>query len=340
MLSARESPGGGESKGDRLRFFTWVFAFVQHALVRYSSLDTRRALFHDLRVFANWAKGREIRDVNEVSVAVLQDFVRDRVQGSTRDAPRTIRRRVMSLRTWFKFLLSRGAVVRNVTLDLVLAPAPARLPRTLSVSEVESLLCALTGDGWIERRDRAVLEVLYASGMRVSELCGLTDRDFLDERTVRVFGKGAKERVAFLSPAAITALQRYRVARSAFLAAHGRQCDALFINDECEPMSRSAARHAVARALKAAGIDKRASPHTLRHSFATHLLEGGADVKVVQELLGHASLQTTQDYLHVTPQRLRTEYERAHPRGSMDELKPVPAPTRMRIVRGEQVAGA
>lgn len=297
---------------------TWVFAFSLFVQVRYTSHESRRAVLSDVAMFVRFARRRGLGDIASVRVEHLQEFVRDRCGGSGNDGPRTIHRRISSVRTWFRYLVKRGAVASNPADELELAPIPRRLPRVLTVEEVESLLCSLRGNGFVDRRDRAVLEVLYSSGMRVGELCGLKDEDVRDDGAVRVFGKGAKERFCLLSRPAMVALAAYRTARTVFLATHGRESTYLFINDECEPISRSAARHAVRRALLAAGMDpKKGSPHTLRHSFATHMVDGGADLNTVMEMLGHTSLQSTQTYLHTSTSRQRRVWEFAHPRANV-----------------------
>ena len=190
-----------------------------------------------------------------------------------------------------------------------------RLPHALSVDDVGALLDAAgAGEGPLPLRDRALLELLYATGARISEIVGL-DVDGVSDRTaVRLFGKGSKERAVPVGSFARDALEAYLVRARPALAAAGRGTPALFLNTRGARMSRQTAWAALQSAAARAGLTEHVSPHTLRHSFATHLLSGGADVRVVQELLGHASVTTTQIYTMVTPDALREVYAAAHPR--------------------------
>jgi integrase/recombinase XerD len=195
-----------------------------------------------------------------------------------------------------------------------------RLPDTLDVEEVGALLEAPAEDDPTGLRDRALLELLYAAGLRVSEAVGLDLQDVsLDGGFVRVIGKGDKERLVPVGEVAVAALQRYAAdVRPTWLAAsqdaNPRRGGPLFLTSRGRRLDRMAAWRALRRAAQRAGISTRVTPHTLRHSFATHLLEGGADLRVVQELLGHASISTTQLYTHLTGERIRQVYARAHPR--------------------------
>src|SRR5690606_391513 len=190
-----------------------------------------------------------------------------------------------------------------------------RLPHALSVDDVTALLDAAgTGDGPLPLRDRALLELLYATGARISEIVGLDVDGVADAAVVRLLGKGSKERVVPVGSFARDALQAYLVRARPALAAAGRGTPALFLNTRGARMSRQTAWAALQSAAARAGLTEHVSPHTLRHSFATHLPAGGADVRVVQELLGHASVTTTQIYTMVTPDALREVYAAAHPR--------------------------
>jgi integrase/recombinase XerD len=192
---------------------------------------------------------------------------------------------------------------------------PRTLPRPLSVDEVTALIAAPADDGTpVALRDRAILETLYGAGLRISELVGLDVDDVdLDEGSVRAFGKGSRERVVPLGRYATAALQAYLV-RARPALARPRTRGALFLNQRGGRLTRQGCTNIVKAMARRAGIGKRVTPHMLRHSFATHLLEGGADVRVVQELLGHASVATTQVYTLVTKDRLRDVYFEAHPR--------------------------
>jgi len=192
---------------------------------------------------------------------------------------------------------------------------PAKLPRALAVDEVDQLLAGCPGDGPVALRDRALLELLYSTGARISEAIGI-DRDDLDvdARTVLLRGKGGTQRIVPVGRPALAAVDAYRVRARPALATKGRGTPALFLNARGARLSRQSAWHALRGAAEVAGLTAQVSPHTLRHCFATHLLAGGADVRSVQELLGHASVTTTQVYTHVTVDELREVYATTHPR--------------------------
>jgi integrase/recombinase XerD len=246
-------------------------------------------------------------------------------------AATTLRRRTAAIRGFYRFSYGEGTIGRDVAGHLDLPRQPRRLPETLTVDEVERLLESAAGQSGgqsaesppaqtpVAIRDRALLELLYAAGIRISEALGL-DRDdlSLDGAFVRVIGKGDKERLVPVGDVAIEWLGRYIAdVRPAWLTVShvspGRG-GALFLTARGRRLGRQAAWSIVKRTATAAGLGDRVSPHTLRHSFATHLLEGGADLRVVQELLGHASISTTQLYTHLTGERIKEIYARAHPR--------------------------
>jgi integrase/recombinase XerD len=221
---------------------------------------------------------------------------------------------VSAVRSFHRFLLREGVTDRDPTVGIVPPKLPRSLPRPLSVDDVGRLLEAPPDAEPVGLRDRAILELLYGAGLRISELTGLDVDDLdLEEGSVRVLGKGGKERDVpvgrFAREAATAYLTR---ARPSFATARSRA--ALFLNQRGGRLTRQGCSQLLAKAVKAAGITRRVTPHTLRHSFATHLLEGGADVRVVQELLGHASVATTQIYTLVTKEHLREVYYTAHPR--------------------------
>ena len=237
-------------------------------------------------------------------------------------APSSLRRRAAALKGFYRFAYGEGLIKRDVAAHLDL-PRPSRLlPETLTVAETERLLEA-AGDETSPRprdlRDRALLELLYAAGLRISEAIGLDREDLsTDGAFVRVIGKGDKERLVPVGDVALDWLARWMHGPRASLLAIGHVAPTrggpLFVGDRGGRLARQQAWAAVKRAAAAAGLADRVSPHTLRHSFATHLLEGGADLRVVQELLGHASISTTQLYTHLTGERIRDVYSRAHPR--------------------------
>jgi integrase/recombinase XerD len=215
-----------------------------------------------------------------------------------------------------RFLALEGDVATDPAEAVPPPRPPSRLPKAIPIESVERLLeAASIGDTPVALRDRALFEVLYGAGARISEAVGL-DIDDLDLGlgSVRLLGKGDKQRVVPLGSYAVSALDAYVVRGRPVLAANGRGIPAVFLNQRGARLSRQSAWGALQQAATRAGLGGHVSPHTLRHSFATHLLDGGADVRVVQELLGHASVTTTQIYTLVSPQRLREVYAGAHPR--------------------------
>jgi integrase/recombinase XerD len=243
-------------------------------------------------------------------------------QAASGRAATTLRRRTAAVRGFYRFAHGEGTIERDVATHLDLPRQPRHLPETLSVEEVERLLEAATAvrtSASTAVRDRALLELLYAAGIRISEALGL-DRDdvSLDGGFVRVIGKGDRERIVPIGEVAIDWLRRYvdEVRPGCLALAHVAPVRGgpFFLSARGRRLGRQAAWGIVKRASRSAGLADRVSPHTLRHSFATHLLEGGADLRVVQELLGHASISTTQLYTHLTGERIREIYARAHPR--------------------------
>jgi integrase/recombinase XerD len=237
--------------------------------------------------------------------------------------PATHRRKAAAIRAFYRFLFAEGLIERDVAGLLDLPRQQRQLPDTLDRSQVKAILeapDAATADGL---RERALLELLYACGLRISEALRLDLDDLsLGEATVRVIGKGDRERLLPVGAVAIDALARYiELARPAWLERglareprFGWRGGALFLSVQGRRLSRMSAWRGLRRAALQAGVKGRVTPHTLRHSFATHLLEGGADLRVVQELLGHASITTTQLYTHLTGERIKQVYARAHPR--------------------------
>jgi site-specific recombinase XerD len=235
-------------------------------------------------------------------------------------SPSSVAGRLAAVRSLYRHALRNGRIEIDPLAGVRAPRRPSRLPRVLSVDEAASLVTAprrlRARDEALARRDAAMLELLYATGMRISELAGLTvDRLDLNRRRLRVIGKGNKERQLLFGAPAASALRAYLAEGRPVLAARAaEQRGAVFLNAAGAPLSARGARMVLDRWVRAAGAPKRTSPHTLRHSFATHLLEGGADLRVVQELLGHANLQTTQVYTHLSDAALRSAYREAHPR--------------------------
>jgi integrase/recombinase XerD len=277
---------------------------------------TTSAYAVDLRDFARVAGGEDAwRASSEVAVGYLAARSRRGTAGDPGLAPTSLRRRAAAIRGFYRFAYGEGLIPTDVAARLDLPRQPRLLPETLDVAEVERLLDAAADS----LRDRALLELLYAAGVRVGEAVGLDLEDLSREAaTVRVIGKGDRERVVPVGEIAMEWLGRWLAeGRPALLAlshvapVHGGP---LFVGDRGRRLARQQAWATVKRAATRAGLGDRVSPHTLRHSFATHLLEGGADLRIVQELLGHASISTTQLYTHLTGERIRAVYARAHPR--------------------------
>jgi len=243
--------------------------------------------------------------------------------------PSSHRRKAAAIRAFYRFCFAEGLIERDVASLLDLPRAARQLPDTLDVAQVESLLEAPSPDTELGLRDRALLELLYACGLRVSEALGLDLEDVsIAEQSVRVIGKGDRERRLPVGDIALGALTRYVDDVRPTLIARARSAGGtpppgksrlarggpLFVNSRGQRLSRMAAWRLIRHAALVGGVRGHVTPHTLRHSFATHLLEGGADLRVVQELLGHASITTTQLYTHLTGERIRQVYARAHPR--------------------------
>jgi integrase/recombinase XerC len=251
--------------------------------------------------------------LEEVYYQQLRAFLAHSLKGRGKT---TVARKLSALRTFFKYLQRQGVLAQN---PAKLAPSPKvgkSLPHFLTVDEVFHLLDQAKGDEFGARRDRAILEVFYAGGVRLSELAGLNLGD-LDrkEGVVRVWGKGAKERLAFLGTAARQALAVYLPLRELLLDGKNRHEEtALFLNFRGGRLSPRGVARVVEKWARLAGLSQALTPHGLRHSFATHLLEGKADLRAVQELLGHASISSTQRYLHLNLDYLMEEYDKAHPR--------------------------
>jgi integrase/recombinase XerC len=227
----------------------------------------------------------------------------------------TVARRLAAVRSWCRFLCRQGVLTSNPAVGLRGPRLDKKLPHFLQREDMLRLLGAPSSATPLGLRDRAILETLYSAGLRVSELTGLnvTDVD-LDDGIATVRGKGRRERLALLGGAARTAIRSWLEARAVLVGPWAGSQPALFLNKNRTRLTSRSVGRLVEKYLHAAGLDPRTSPHTLRHSFATHLLDAGADIRSVQELLGHRSLGTTQIYTHVTTQRLRDSYQKAHPR--------------------------
>ena len=297
-------------------------AYLDHlAVERGLAGNTLSAYRRDLSRYAAFLLARGRATLEEVVEADVREFVAALRAGDEAHRPlaaSSTARVVAAVHGWHRFGAVEGWSAGDPSSAVRPPSQPRRLPRAMTVSDVERLLDAAgLGDGAVPLRDRALLELAYSTGARIGEVVGL-DVDDLDlepgTASARLLGKGSKERVVPVGSFARDAVDAYLVRARPVLAAGGRGTAAVFLNTRGARLSRQSAWAVLRQAARRAGIDEDVSPHTLRHSFATHMLAGGADVRVVQELLGHASVTTTQIYTHVTADALREVYAMAHPR--------------------------
>ena len=282
-------------------------AFLRHlAVERNASAHTLRSYANDLTDFQRFLAARGTPDLAAADLRLIRAWLAAlHARGL---APASVARKLAAVRSCYRFLVRRGVVDGNPAREARSPRQPRKLVTFLPIDEATQLVDGRALGGASRTRDRAILELLYASGLRVSELAGL-DLDHVDrtERTVRVLGKGRKERIVPYGNQAARALE-------AWLGQRGEADGALFTNARGGRLTVRSVHTIVRRSARAAGITRRVSPHTLRHTFATHLLDGGADLRAIQELLGHARLSTTQRYTHVGAEQLMKVYDRAHPR--------------------------
>lgn len=272
----------------------------------------------DIGQFLDYCREHRVNSLKQVDRALLRDYLVE--LDAVGYVKASVARRLAELRSFGEFLVREGELERN-SFRLVSAPRiPRRLPQYLMVAEVEALLAIPDTSTPRGLRDRAMIEVLYGAGLRVSELVGLDLADVdLEQAQVRVLGKGAKERIGLVGQPAVRAVRAYlRLGRPELQSA--RRTEALWLNHRGGRLTVRGVGLILSRMGELAGIRTNVSPHVLRHSFATHLLDGGADLRVVQELLGHANLATTQIYTHVSQSRVREVYGRAHPRARGSDL--------------------
>ncbi len=283
------------------------------ALEQGASPRTREAYRRDVEKLVAFSVSKGIRAPKDLQHRLLREYVWHlKDQGLS---PTSIRRNVSAVRTWFRFLLAEGAIVSDPS-DRLETPRPSReLPDVLTPQEIERLIAAADQEHPLYFRDRAMIELAYGAGLRVSEWITVQVKDLLfEDSLVRVIGKGSKERLVPIGRGAVSSASIYlRETRPRLEKGEGEGI--LFLNARGRPLSRMGAWKVLQSLVKRAGIKKHVSPHTLRHSFATHLLEGGADLRAVQEMLGHADISTTQIYTHVNRDYLRSVHKQFHPRG-------------------------
>jgi integrase/recombinase XerD len=282
------------------------------ALEEGASPRTIEAYRRDVIRCAAFMREQGIITAKDITPTALREFVYHLKDLGL--AGSSIRRNISALRTWFRVMLAEGLVQHDPTERLDSPQRWRTLPEVLSVDEVSALLAAPQLEERLAFRDRAMLELAYGAGLRVSEWIGLALKDvLLDEGLLRVFGKGSKERLVPIGRSAIGAVAVY-IRELRPMLEQGAGKGILFLNGQGKPLTRMGAWKILRKYVDMAGIEKRVSPHTLRHSFATHLLEGGADLRAVQEMLGHADIATTQIYTHVDREYLRSVHRQFHPR--------------------------
>jgi len=287
--------------------------FLRSLTIERNASDlTVKSYREDLNSFLDYCELRlgQIPEIPSVTAAQLRGFVA--YLHECQYARSTIARRLACLRSLFKFCVREQIIDANPAKALRTPRTGRKLPKFLSTEEVVRLLEAPPANTAAGLRDRAMLETMYSAGVRVSELVGLNDEDWdRDAGVLRVRGKGKKERIALVGRHAAAALERWLEARGP--AEGGRAAVPMFVNQRGGRLTSRSVGRLLEKHLRTAGLEGKVSPHTLRHSFATHLLDGGADLRAVQDLLGHKSLTTTQIYTHVSARRLREAYEKAHP---------------------------
>ena len=293
-------------------------AFLRGLSAADYSAQTVKAAKADLGQFTRFLEVREVPTLNGIGrldVAAFVAALSDPTGAGRPYARSTVSRKLSMVRTFLAFCEEEGLMASSPG-GTVSAPKPARrLPQVLTPGEVASLLEAMDGAKPLELRDKALFELIYSSGLRCQEALDLSLRDLdFDGREVRAKGKGRKTRVVPVGDVALGALERYLREGRTRLVTGGTREEHVFVSRTGRPLSSSDVQRRLGRYLAHACIPSGTSPHTLRHSFATHLLEGGADMRVIQELLGHSSLRTTQVYSHVSAAHLRRAYRRAHPR--------------------------
>lgn len=288
---------------------------------RGSSINTVSNYKRDIERYRLDLESHGISELKTIKSADIERHLADLSAGTVSGKPAaasSIARASAAIRSFHTFVSTTSPDIHNPAARITSPKQGSHLPQALSVEQVSALLdAARVGDDVTSLRDSALLELLYATGARVSEAVGLALDDLdLDEElpVIRLFGKGRKERIVPLGSYAKVAIEAYIVRSRPVLAQRGQGSPALFLNSRGRALSRQSAWEIIQRVAGRAGIDEDVSPHTLRHSFATHLLEGGASIRDVQELLGHASVQTTQIYTRVTPTTLKEVYQLAHPR--------------------------
>jgi integrase/recombinase XerD len=306
LARSQRGSGGAQGPGPIDRFLDAVW------MERGLSPNTLAAYRADLTALERWLEEHEVV-LSSAHRGDILAFMASRVQGGAR--PRSTARQLSSFRRFFRHLVREGALREDPTAQIAMPKVGRSLPRSLTEEEVEALLAAPTVSDPLGHRDRTMLEVLYATGLRVTELVNLSITQVnLNQGVLRIVGKGDRERMIPLGEEAVQWIQQFLQGPRVEILLE-RQTDYLFPTRRGDRMTRQAFWHIIKRYARKAGVQKELSPHTLRHAFATHLLNHGADLRVVQMLLGHSDLSTTQIYTHVARERLKDLHSQHHPRG-------------------------
>lgn len=296
----------------------FITYFENHLIAEGHGLATVKAYKYDIRKFEDYCRGRSI-DIVSVNVNDLRDYIHALFKVGL--APVSINRKISSLKTFYRCLVLSGGLARNPAAEIELMKTGRRLPVSMSVEEVTAIIEAANDPAPLCRRDRAGLELLYGAGLRIAELLDLKISDFqFDAELISVVGKGNKQRYVPFGKKAAQAIEDYLKSDRPALV-KGKNVPYLIVNARGGKMSRMGFLKILRRYLVKAGIRKRVTPHTFRHSYATHLLEAGADLRVVQELLGHADISTTQVYTHIDREYLQEEFRSHHPRSGYRNAK-------------------
>ncbi|MDD3807456.1 MAG: site-specific tyrosine recombinase XerD [Candidatus Marinimicrobia bacterium] len=289
--------------------------FINHLRVeRNLATNTIDSYRIDLNRYLAFLESLGIKDPKQVETTHIMLFIHELHDVPL--APRSISRNLSAIRMYHRFMVNEGYLVKDVTENIELPKLPARLPNVLEIYEIETLLNVINTETDLGKRDRAMLELLYACGLRISELLELRlSNVYLNHGWIRIFGKGSKERVVPMGSEARDWLKHYLTYVRYTLAQKAIESqDIVFLNARGKPLTRMGVWKIIQQYIKAAKITKKVSPHTFRHSFATHLLEGGADLRAVQEMLGHADISTTQIYTHLDREYLKEVHKTFHPR--------------------------
>jgi len=279
---------------------------------RNLSPQTLDAYERDVGRYLSFLLAQNVSSLDNISQMHIREYIRS--LNASGLSPSSIARSISSIKTYHKYLSAENLVKKNPTLVLSSPKIPKKLPNVLSVVDVEAIIEAIEPDSQFGIRDRTIIEVLYSCGLRVSEICDLKIANlFLDDELIRVMGKGSKERLIPIGGKANQDLKEY-LQHSRPILSRKTDSSAVFLSRNGKPLTRAMINKILKKWQKVAGIKKHVSPHTLRHSFATHLLEGGADLRFVQVLLGHTDISTTQVYTHLDKHTIKEVYKTHHPR--------------------------